>query len=190
MVDALSTLAYDGRRSKYFRTELMNALKILNEGHITPEDMKGSWAGAMGQSQFMPSSFLNFAEDFDGDGHKDIWGTQADVFASAANYLARSGWDDSMTWGREVSIPKGLDTKSLATLKVRKPLSAWQSLGVRQLDGSNLPGRDLSASLVMPDGKTGRAYLVYKNFRTIMKWNRSTYFALAVGRLADGIGGL
>ncbi|OFX09255.1 MAG: lytic transglycosylase [Alphaproteobacteria bacterium RIFOXYD12_FULL_60_8] len=188
VVHALTTLAYDGRRSAYFRQELMNALTILNEGHVTSEKMVGSWAGAMGQSQFMPSSFLKFAQDYDGDGHKDIWNSQADVFASAANYLAKSGWDSSTTWGREVHLPPGFEL-SLVGLEASKSLSDWQGLGVRCLDGSDLPNRDLKASLVQPKGEIGRTFLVYDNFRTIMKWNKSTYFALAVGRLADGIGG-
>ena len=187
VVHSLATLAYDGRRSAYFRTELLNALEILNQGHIAPKDMQGSWAGAMGQCQFMPSSFLNFAKDGDRDGHKDIWTTKADVFASAANYLSRSGWDPTATWGREVKLPKDFNEK-LADLKVRKRLSDWARLGVRKADGGPLPTRDLEASIVMPDGKDGPAYVVYENFRVILKWNRSTYFALAVGRLADAIG--
>lgn len=188
VVGALATLAYDGRRSKYFRGELMNALRILDEGHITAPAMVGSWAGAMGQSQFMPSSFVRFAQDYDGDGRRDIWTTTADVFASAANYLARSGWRDDQTWGRRVRLPKGFDT-SLADLKIERPISAWQAMGVRRADGSDLPGRDLAASIVLPasDDPT-TAYMVYNNYKTILKWNRSNYFAVAVGTLADGIG--
>jgi len=123
VVNALATLAYDGRRSAYFRGELMKALQILEEGHITPEDMKGSWAGAMGQSQFMPSSFLAYAHDYDGDGAKDIWNTQADVFASAANYLKGVGWNDDLTWGREVRVPAGFDPDQ-ASLDVVKSIAA------------------------------------------------------------------
>jgi len=184
VVDALVTLAYDGRRSAYFRKELFNALKILNEGHIAPADMMGSWAGAMGQCQFMPSSFLRFAQDSNDDGHKNIWTDKSDVFASAANYLSSSGWKGDQTWGRPVELPEGFDL-SLAGLKVRKPLSEWQNLGIRRLGGRDLPTRDLSASLVLGDGKKGPAFLVYNNYRTILKWNRSTYFAVAVGTLAD-----
>ena len=188
VIAALATLAHDGRRSTFFRTELLHALTILDEGHTRPAAMMGSWAGAMGQNQFMPSSFVNFAVDEDGDGRRDIWSTPADVFASAANYLAQSGWQDDQTWGRRVVLPVSFDD-GLADLKIVKRLGAWQALGVRRADGSGLPRRQLSASLVLPEGPEGRAYLVYDNFRTTLTWNRSTFFALAVGLLADGIGG-
>ena len=188
VIPALATLAYDGRRSAYFRKELLNALRILNEGHIAPKDMVGSWAGAMGQCQFMPSSFLAHAIDYDGDGRRDIWTTRQDVFASAANYLAKSGWRSDQTWGREVTLPADFD-RAMADLKVRKPIGAWQALGVRQADGGDLPSRQLAASIVLPEkGKMSPAYMVYNNYRTTLLWNRSTYFALAVGLLADGIG--
>ena len=188
VIASLATLAYDGRRSAYFRGELMHALRILDEGHITAERMMGSWAGAMGQSQFMPSSFVNFAVDYDGDGRRDIWHTKADVFASAANYLKRSGWRDDMTWGRKVQLPPGFDL-SLSGHKVRKRLKEWQVLGVRRGDGGDLPTRSLKASLIIPgSAEGGPAYLAYENFRTILKWNRSDYFALAIGTLADAIG--
>ncbi|MHA1114332.1 MAG: lytic murein transglycosylase, partial [Alphaproteobacteria bacterium] len=188
VVAALATLAHDGRRSAYFRKELLNALHILEEGHIAPAAMKGSWAGAMGQSQFMPSSFRRFAVDYDGDGRRDIWRTRADVFASAANYLARSGWKGDQTWGRAVRPPDGFDAAT-AGLKVRRGLRDWQRLGVRRADGSDLPSRNLAASVLFPAGPQGPAFVVYENFRVILKWNRSNYFALAVGLLADRIGG-
>ena len=187
VIDALATLAYDGRRSAFFRGELLDALEILDQGHITADAMVGSWAGAMGQSQFMPSSFLRFAVDFDGDDRRDIWTTKADVFASTANYLARSGWRADHTWGREVRLPEGFDM-ALADLKIVKRLSDWQRLGVRRADGSDLPTRDLKASVVMPGGADGPAYVIYGNYRTILKWNRSNYFAVSVGHLADLIG--
>ena len=188
VIPALATLAHDGRRSAFFRKELLNALQILHEGHIAPKEMMGSWAGAMGQSQFMPSSFLAHAVDYDGDGRRDIWATRPDVFASAANYLAKSGWRADQTWGREVKLPRDFDF-ALADLKVRKPIGGWQALGVRQPDGGDLPTRQLSASIVLPEkGKMSPAYLVYSNYRTTLRWNRSTYFALAVGLLSDGIG--
>ena len=188
VIPALATLAHDGRRSAFFRKELLNALQILHEGHIAPKEMMGSWAGAMGQSQFMPSSFLAHAVDYDGDGRRDIWTTRPDVFASAANYLAKSGWRADQTWGREVKLPRDFDFE-LADLKVRKPIGGWQALGVRHPDGGNLPTRQLSASIVLPEkGKMSPAYLVYNNYRTTLRWNRSTYFALAVGLLSDGIG--
>jgi membrane-bound lytic murein transglycosylase B len=184
IVDALATLAFDGRRSQYFRTELLNAFRILQDGHTSLDTMKSSWAGAMGQCQFMPSSFLQLAVDFDGDGRKDIWSTPADVFASAANYLAQSGWRGTQIWGRQAQLPAGFDSNQ-ASLKISKPLQVWQKIGIRKRDGSDLPLVPLNASIVLPDGKGGPAYLVYENYRVIMKWNRSTYFATSVGLLAD-----
>ncbi len=188
VVPALATLAHDGRRSTYFRGELINALKILDQGHVKPADMTGSWAGAMGQCQFMPSSFLNFAVDHDGDGRKDLWNDKADVFASAANYLTRSGWKNDQTWGRAVRLPDGFDP-ALAGLKIRKSLGEWSTLGVRRADGGALPSRDLTAAVVFTEGAGSPAFLVYDNFETILKWNRSTFFAVAVGSLADRIKG-
>ena len=188
VIAALATLAYDGRRSKYFRGELLDALRIIDQGHIRPEVMKGSWAGAMGQSQFMPSSFMNFAYDYDGDGAKDIWNTSSDVFASAANYLSGVGWKSDITWGREVRVPDGFDP-ALADLKVIKQMSEWQALGVRRADGSDLPTREIPASVVFPGKVGGPAYLVYDNYRALLRWNRSLYFATAVGLLSDKIAG-
>lgn len=188
VVNALATLAFDGRRSSYFRGELFQALKILNEGHIDPPNMNGSWAGAMGQAQFMPSSFVNFAIDYDGDGRRDIWTTRADVFGSAANYLKRVGWKDDQTWGREVRVPPGFDV-ALAKEGVIKPIGEWQAMGVRRLDGSDLPTRQLAAQIVMPDGEGGRAFMTYDNYRATLRWNRSHYFAISVGLLSDRIGG-
>jgi len=188
VVEALATLAYDGRRSEYFRKELFCALQILNEEHISPAAMTGSWAGAMGQSQFMPSSFLGYAEDYDKDGRRDIWTTKADIFASAANYLANYGWTSDQTWGREASLPDAFDP-ALIGLEVKRSLAGWQGLGVRRADGSDLPVREMAGSIVLPDGEGGRAFLVYGNFETILRWNRSTYFGIAVGRLADRIAG-
>jgi membrane-bound lytic murein transglycosylase B len=157
----------------------------------------------MGQCQFMPSSFLNFAVDNDGDGRRDIWTTKADVFASAANYLSQSGWRGDQTWGRQVSLPKNFDT-ALANLDTVKVLNDWQLLGVRRVNGADLPTRPLMASLVLPErkaepassdpgdndksGASPAAYLVYENYRATLKWNRSTFFAMAVGHLADAIG--
>lgn len=184
VIEALVALAYDGRRSAYFRRELLEALRIVDAGHIPLSDMKGSWAGAMGQSQFMPSSFQQFAVDADGDGRRDIWGSVPDVFASTANYLAKSGWKDDQTWGRPVRLPKDFDS-SLAGLETRLPLSRWQALGVRRSNGRALPGRNLEASLLIPDGPDGPAFLVYHNFRVLLRWNRSISFAVAVGTLSD-----
>ncbi|MDC0564542.1 lytic murein transglycosylase [Alphaproteobacteria bacterium] len=187
VVAALATLAYDGRRSAYFRKELLHALTILQEGHIKPADMKGSWAGAMGQSQFMPSSFLSYATDWDGDGRRDIWTTQNDVFASIANYLSSVGWRDDLTWGREVKVPAGLDATSLSKSKTKKTMDEWRALGITSADGSPLPKRNLISRLVVPAKSDGRVFLVYRNYDNILKWNRSNYFAIAVGSLADDI---
>ena len=187
VIAALATLAHDGRRSAYFRKELLNALTILQEGHIKPADMKGSWAGAMGQSQFMPSSFLSYATDWDGDGRRDIWTTQNDVFASIANYLSSVGWRNDLTWGREVKVPVGLNTASLSKAKTKKTMDEWRALGVTSADGSPLPKRNLTSRLVVPAKSDGRAFLAYKNYDNILKWNRSNYFAIAVGTLADNI---
>ena len=187
IISALATLAYDGRRSAYFRKELLNAIQILDEGHIAPDQMTGSWAGAMGQCQFMPSSFLSRAVDHNGDNRRDIWTTLDDVFASAANYLAKAGWNKGQRWGREVKLPKTFDT-SLASLKTEKTLADWQQLGIRRINGRNLPTANFKASVVLPSDSKKPAYLVYNNYRVFLKWNRSTYFALAVGQLANRIG--
>lgn len=185
-LSALSTLAYDGRREAFFKREFFDALKIIDDGHISASDMKGSWAGAMGQVQFMPSSFNAYAVDYDKDGKKDIWNNTADALASAANYLKHAKWDDTQTWGRQVTLPADFNVE-LAGLKQSKPLSDWHDIGVRTYDGKNLPEVKIDASLIMPDGINGRIYLVYNNYKSIMRWNRSDYFATAVTHLADTI---
>ncbi len=187
VIPALATLAHDGRRSKFFRTELMNALKILDEGHIRPADMKGSWAGAMGQNQFMPSSFHAFAVDGDNDGKRNIWGDLDDVFASTANYLSKSGWKEDQRWGRLVKLPSGFP-ESIADLKIKKSLNEWSNMGVTLPNGAPLPNvAGMKASIVTPDDENGPAYLAYDNYRVIMKWNKSVYFATSVGLVADAI---
>ncbi len=188
VIEALTTLAYDSRRSKFFTAELIAALKILQEGHIDLDEMQGSWAGAMGQCQFMPSSFLRLAVDFNQDGKIDIWNTKADIFASAANYLKQSGWREGEKWGRKVKVTKAID-KNLLGLKLQKDLNYWDAVGVRKLNGQRLPTDiDMKASLIeFTNGKDIETYLVYNNYRVIMKWNKSTYFATAVGLLSDKI---
>lgn len=188
VISALSTMAFDGRRPDFFRDELLRALRIIDEGHIRNADMTGSWAGAMGQCQFMPSSFLRFAVDADDDGHADIWRNPKDVMASVANYLHQSGWNDKITWGREVRLPKKFDA-SLVGLETRKTLRDWSRLGVRAADGKRLPAAPLKAALLQPDGPGQKAFLVYDNFDVILKWNRSFSFALAVGHLSDRLAG-
>lgn len=184
VIDALATLAWEGRRAELFRRELLAALEILERRERDPERLLGSWAGAMGQCQFMPSSFLSYAVDFDGDGRRDIWTSLPDVFASMSHYLARAGWSGGERWGRPVRVPPGLDP-TLAGLERREDLAAWSRRGIRALDGGPLPAAAIEASLLRMDGEGGPAFLVYRNFRTLMVWNRSTYFALSVGLLGD-----
>ncbi len=186
IINSLVTLAYDERRSKFFRAELLHALRIIDEGHITVQDMKGSWAGAMGQVQFMPSSFISFAVDGDNDGRKDLWNSLPDVFASASNYLSRYNWSGNWTWGREVLLPSGFD-QEMAGMKIKKPLSEWQELGILRINGDSLPEAPINASLILPSGSNGPAFLVYQNYRAIYRWNRSHFYALAVCRLSDRI---
>ncbi len=186
IIRSLATLSYDGRRAEFFRKELLNALKIIDAGHISLDEMDGSWAGAMGQCQFMPSSFLAYAVDYDGDGRKDIWSTLPDVFASIANYLSQSGWNDSLTWGREVRILENID-EALLEGKVFKSLHEWQALGVRNASGSALPAREIQAALTVPGSRAEPTYLIYSNYDVLLKWNRSRYFATAVGLLSDAI---
>jgi membrane-bound lytic murein transglycosylase B len=189
VIDAVATLAYDGRRSRFFRKELFHALQILEARHISAEEMLGSWAGAMGQFQFMPSSFQSYAVDYEGDGCIDIWNNLGDAFASAANYLSRSGWVKDQIWGREVRLPEPFDP-ALIGLNVRKHLSEWHEMGLVLVDGRNLPSKpDLSASVVAPDGIKGRTFVVYNNYRVFLRWNRSHYFAVAASTLADRIAG-
>ena len=188
VIGALATLAYSGTRKSMFRTELLDALHILDQRDVGLAGMTGSWAGAMGQCQFMPSSFRRFAVDFDGDGRRDIWSSEADVFASIANYLASLHWRPDQTWGREVHLPAHLDGR-LIGLKKARSLGEWQRIGLRSIDGSDLPAVSLSASLVAPDGAKGPAYLVYGNYGIVMKWNHSIFFAISVGLLADRIAG-
>jgi len=186
IISSLTTMAYQGRREALFKKQLFAALTILEQGHIKTDNFIGSWAGAMGQVQFMPTSYLNYAVDYDGDGKKDIWNNYADVFASAANYLKTEGWNDQETWGRQILLPADFDNQ-LAGLKHKKTLQQWQDLGVRRFDGSALPNADINASVVIPDDKSGRIYLAYNNYQVLMHWNRSYYFATAVSYLSERI---
>jgi membrane-bound lytic murein transglycosylase B len=188
VISSLATLAYGSDRQDMFRIELIDALTILEQKNITPEAMTGSWAGAMGQCQFMPSSYLRYAVDYSRDGRRDIWTDEADVFASIANYLASSGWRRDQTWGRSVRLPKGF-SEHLIGWKDDRPVSEWRRLGIRNPDGSSLSPSDQPFALVAPDGPGGPAWLTTSNYKVIMKWNRSTYFATSVGLLADGIAG-
>ncbi len=186
VLNSLATLAYDSKRKDFFRKELLFALRIVNDGHVNLRDYKGEWAGASGQPQFLPSSFINYAVDYDRDGRKDIWKTKADVFASIANYVKRKGWQTGEPWAIEVKAPRNFDM-SLEGKKIRKPVSEWSAMGVRMLDGSKLPNQTLEASIIKPYG--GPTLLAFKNFRVIMRYNNSTYYAGAIGYMADKICG-
>ncbi len=186
VVASLATLGFDGRRGGYFRGELISALRIIDQGNIGPGTMNGSWAGAMGQCQFMPSTFLRYAVDYDGDGRRDIWTDRSDVLASIANFLAHLGWRDGESWGRPVLLPAGFDAR-WSGLERRRPVDEWSRMGVRGANAGPLAAQEAQASLVLPDGAGGPALLVYDNFRTIMRWNKSTYFAGAVGYLTDAM---
>ncbi len=188
VIEALATLAYDKRRGKFFRSQLIEALKIIDRGDIAPKAMRGSWAGAMGHMQFIPSTFNGYAVDHNGNGRRDIWNELPDAFASAANYLKEAGWRSDELWGREVILPKDFDW-DLAGLEMRRPVTFWRKLGVKRANGRRLPVAQLSSSIVLPAGHRGPAFLVYRNFRNIMVWNRSILYALAVGHLADRIRG-
>jgi membrane-bound lytic murein transglycosylase B len=185
-ISALATLTYDGRRSAYFRSELMAALRILDHGYIRAEEMTGSWAGAMGGPQFMPSSYLEYAVDWDGDGRRDIWNSRGDVLASAANYIRGLGWRGGQSWGQDVLLPSGFNP-GFAGLKSQRPTGEWSRMGVRAADAGPLPSHESEAALVLPEGADGPALLVYANFKAIMKWNPSTYFAVSVGYLSDSM---
>lgn len=187
VVQSLVTLAFDPRRSSYFRKELLHSLHILGKGQVHLSRLNGSWAGAIGGLQFMPSVYRRYAVDHNGDGVSDIWNNPGDMFASGASYLAGSGWQAGQIWGREVYLPEDFDM-SLAGHKTKLKLARWQELGVRRYYGRrNLPVRDMNASLIVPEQESGRAFLVYDNFEVILKWNRSDSFGLAVGILADRI---
>ena len=184
VISALSTLAFEGRRHEYFKKELLNALTIINEGHISFDKMTGSWAGAMGQCQFMPSSFLNYATDWNKDGSKDIWNSKPDVFASAANYLKKVGWSNQLTWGRKVYLG---NYNNKVNDKKYVSLSDWTSSGILDENKNHLPKVNVKARLIIPKNYGEYGYLVYRNFDALLNWNRSNYFAIAVGKLSDTI---
>lgn len=188
VLSALATLSFEGRREALFSKQILAALEIMDKGYI-PEDqqLKGSWAGAMGQSQFMPTSYLAYAADGDGDGKMDIWNNKADVFASIANYLSTEGWQSSLPWGYQVNLPANFD-KQLEGVKAEqgKTVAQWETLGVK-LPAFIQLSPNVKTWVVIPEDPLGRTYLVTENFRTIMHWNRSYYFALSVCLMADGV---
>jgi len=201
--DAVATLAYDKRRAKRFRRELFASLEILDKGFTTFDKMKGSWAGAMGQPQFMPEAYLQYAVDLDNNGQKDIWDSKEDVFGSIANYLKSYGWQNNQTWGRKVKLPAGGEThlvgkqedglipdrfcKAYKSMGVWRDLQDWQALGVRRLNDTDLPAVSIPAALIVGDEGDDVGYLVYRNFCSIMRYNPSFKYALGVGLLSDEI---
>lgn len=187
-ISALATLAYDGRRAAFFEGQLVQALKILDAAHVAPDAMVGSWAGAMGHTQFMPSSWAEFAQDFDGDGRRDIWGDEpGDALASTAHYLAQWGWQKGLPWGLEVRLPPGFDYDQ-TTERVKKPVAAWRALGVVPAAGGDLP-EGPEASVLLPAGHTGPAFLIFPNFQVIEHYNLADAYVIAVGHLADRLQG-
>ena len=198
-IQALATLAWEGRRAAFFRRELLEALTILDRGDIEPARLKGSWAGALGQPQFMPSTYLRYAQDFDDDGRRDIWRSLPDVFASIANFLKENGWTPGETWGREVRLPAPVSSaiaeaappriegcRAMREMSEPLPLARWTELGVRTTTGTRLPTADRIASLVTAGS---RSFLVYGNYEALLAYNCAHAYALSVGLLADGLGG-
>mgnify|MGYP000391427659 FL=1 len=188
VIDAMATLACDGRREAFFRQELNATLALLESGRLEHDELRGSWAGAIGHTQFMPSTLREHAVDYDGSGSIDLRTSVPDALASAANYLDAMGWDPAFRWGREVRLTEAFQFKHLG-LDEPQSLASWQRQGIRRADGSDLPAADLEAALLLPMGRHGPAFLVYDNFRRLLRWNHSISYALAVGVLADRIDG-
>ena len=188
VLDSLATLACEPRRSGYFTTELMQALKLKEKYGFDKSTMVGSWAGAMGHTQFMPSAYAKYAIDGDGDGKADLWNSTEDALTSAANFLQHLGWQRNERWGREVILPRNFNYENLGA-KQAQPLSQWAAQSVVQSNGLPLPVIDMKAALYLPSGHTGPAFLGYENFNVIMRWNRSEFYAITVGHLADRING-
>lgn len=189
VIRSLSTLAFKGgKRAKFWDRELIAALKILQNGDTTPDKMTGSWAGAMGHTQFIPTTYLAHAVDYDGDGRRNIWGSRQDALASAANYLAVSGWERGKGWGYEVRLPSKFNY-ALADGKTRKTLASWSKLGIVRMNGNGFPRPDDSARLFLPGGAEGPAFLLLKNFDVIKRYNNADAYALAIGHLSDRLKG-
>jgi len=185
-IHALATLTEGGYRTDFFRDELLTALRIVSDGHVTPSKMVGSWAGAMGHTQFMPSSFMRYAVDYNGDGRKDIWNSVPDALGSTANYLKSFNWRPGETWGYEVKLPRGFDFAAARQME-RAPLGNWQAMGVQRVSGKPFPRANDVGRLYMPAGASGPTFLLLPNFDVIKRYNNSDSYALAVGHLADRI---
>lgn len=184
IVASLATLACDERRSEFFTKELLKALQLIEKERIDPEQMVGSWAGAMGHTQFMPSAYLNYAIDGDNDGKADLWNSVPDALTSAANFLQGLGWKPGFRWGREVKLPDNFNYQLIGR-STKKSLTEWQGLGLTKADGSPLGAAEIKASVLLPAGHEGPAFVIYDNFSVIMRWNFSEFYAIAVGYLAD-----
>ncbi|MBU3020759.1 lytic murein transglycosylase [Aestuariibacter sp. A3R04] len=188
VLDSLTTLACDERRSRFFTKELMTAIKLLDRESLEQSKMVGSWAGAMGHTQFMPSAYMHYAIDGDSDGKVNLWDSEKDALASAANFLFRLGWQPGYRWGREITLPDNFDYRQ-AGYKHKRPISQWNKMGVTKPDGTPIGNSEEPAFVVVPAGHNGPAFIAYHNFRIIMRWNNSEFYAIAVGKLADQIAG-
>ncbi|MFV2051422.1 lytic murein transglycosylase [Aliiroseovarius sp. YM-037] len=188
IIGALATLAYDGRRGRFFEQQLIAALQIVQSGDVAPGNMTGSWAGAMGHTQFIPTSYLSYAQDFTGDGKRDIWSDNpADALASTAAYLARFGWTKGQPWGVEVSLPSGFDYAQSGE-RIKKPVSDWMAMGIRDAAGREIPEHG-AASILLPAGAQGAAFMIFQNFHVIERYNTADAYVIGVGHLSDRIGG-
>lgn len=188
VIEALATLAFKSRRAKFGRTQLMAALEIIEAGDKSATELTGSWAGAMGHGQFIPTTYLAYAVDHDGDGKRDIWDNQGDAFASISNYLAKSGWQPDQDWGREVKLPADFDY-ALADRRTLHTMKDWRAAGLTFMGGEPVPDVDRSASVIVPAGHKGPAFLIFENFRAVLRYNNSTAYALAIGLIADQVAG-
>jgi membrane-bound lytic murein transglycosylase B len=186
VIEALATLAYEGRRAEFFRKELLHALRILAQENMTSDTMIGSWAGAMGQCQFMPSTYISYAVDWDKDGHRDIWNSLPDTFASIANYLHSLGWDKRAGWGAKAQVPADF-TQAEADIKRARPLHSWRDRGVTVSNVSAIADDQRLVYVIYPGQPEEGAYMITSNYQALLQWNRSRYFATAVGTLADAI---
>ena len=188
LLTSLSTLSCFGRRQSFFRGEFFTTLKIIQEGHVAPDRLTGSWAGAFGHTQFMPSTFMRLAVDFDGDGRRDLVDSVPDALASTANFLKRAGWRSDLPWGFEVSLPRGMDVSG-AGRRNKQPISAWAARGVRRIDGAPMPAAATPAGLLLPAGKDGPAFLVTRNFDAVYSYNAAESYGLAIAHLSDRLRG-